>query len=73
MQWRQQELMRVREALPSEELAILEAEARARLVADGTPAFALGLAMRLAVDEALEARADLPAFAVWRQMQEACR
>ena len=73
MQWRQQELMRVREALPSEELAILEAEARARLVADGTPAFALGLAMRLAVDEALEARADLPAFAVWRQTQEVCR
>ena len=51
----------------------LEAEHQARLVAAGTRAFALGLAVRVAVDAALEARADLPSFADWRQTQEACR
>ena len=43
-----------------------------RLVAEGTPRCALGLAGRVAVDEALEARVGLPSFAVWRQTQEVC-
>jgi len=72
-QWRQDTLARLRHALPSEELAALEAEHHARLVADGTPAFALGLTVRVAVDEALEARAGLPPFDVWRQAQDAQR
>jgi len=46
---------------------------RTRLEAEKTPAFALGLAVRMAVDEVLEARAALPCFEVWRQSQEACR
>ena len=56
-----------------EELAALEAAHQARLVAAGTRAFALGLAVRVAVDAALEARAGLPSFEVWRQTQEAGR
>jgi hypothetical protein len=67
LQWRQQERMRVREALPPAEYAAMEDAIRARLVAEGTPVCALGLAVRVAVDEALEARAGLPTFAVWRQ------
>ncbi len=67
LQWRQQELMRVRKALPPAEYAAMEDAIRARLVAEGTPVCALGLAVRMAVDEALEARVGLPAFAVWRQ------
>jgi hypothetical protein len=73
VQWRQEAVARLRAALPAEELAALEAEHQARLVAEGTPAFALGLAVRVAVDAALEARAGLPSFAVWRQTQEAGR
>ena len=73
LQWRQQALGRVREALHAPELAALEAEARAQLVAEGTLGCALGLAVRVAVDTALEARAGLPAFDVWRQTQEAGR
>jgi hypothetical protein len=42
-------------------------------VAEGTPAYALGLAVRVAVDAALEAHAALPSFEAWRQTQEACR
>ena len=59
--------MRVRKALPPAEYAAMEDAIRARLVAEGTPVCALGLAVRMAVDEALEARVGLPAFAVWRQ------
>jgi hypothetical protein len=70
--WQQQELARLRAALPPEELGALEAEARARLVAAGTPAVALPLAVRVAVDQGLAAQAGLPAFEVWRQTQEAC-
>jgi hypothetical protein len=68
--WQQQELAQRRAALPSAELAALEAAHQARLVAEGTPAYALGLAVRLAVDEVLEARASLPSFEAWRQTPE---
>jgi hypothetical protein len=71
-QWRQETLAQLRTALPAEDLTALEAEQHARLVAEGTPAFALGLAVRVAVDAALEAQAGLPAFEAWRQQQEAC-
>lgn len=70
-QWRQRELTHMRAALPPEECATLEHQTRARLIAEHTPAFALGLAVRMAVDEVLEARAALPSFEVWRQRQEA--
>jgi hypothetical protein len=70
-QWRQAVLAQLRTALPSAELAALEAAHQARLVAAGTPAYALGLAVRVAVDAALEAQAGLPSFEVWRQTQEA--
>jgi hypothetical protein len=49
--WRQQELTRLREALLLQERTALEDGIRARLVAEVTPAFALGLAVRVAVDE----------------------
>ena len=55
---------------PPPALAALEAEARARLVAEGTPAYALRLAVRVAVDQVLAAQAGLPAFEAWRQTQE---
>ena len=54
------ELAQRRAALPPAELAALEAEARARLVAAGTPAVALPLAVRVAVDQVLAAQAGLP-------------
>jgi hypothetical protein len=66
-------LARLREALSSEERIALEDVIRTRLVAEGTPAFALGLAVRVAVDEALEAQAGLPAFAAWREAQATAR
>jgi hypothetical protein len=69
-QWRQQALAQLRDTQPPEELATLEATQQARLVAAGTPAFALGFALRMAMDEALEAQAGLPAFDAWRQTQE---
>jgi len=68
--YRKEELARLREALRPEDRATLEQQVHARLVAEKTPAFALGLAVRVAVDEALEARAGLPAFEAWRQTQE---
>jgi len=71
-QWRQQALAELRAGLPPAELAALEAAQQARLVAEGTPACALGLAVRVAVDAALEAQAGLPSFADWRHTQEAC-
>jgi hypothetical protein len=70
--WEQRQLAQLRMALPPEALAAREAEARARLVAAGTPAVALPLAVRVAVDQVLAAQAGLPAFEVWRQTQEAC-
>jgi hypothetical protein len=69
--WEQRQLTQLRAALPPEELAALEAEARTRLVADGMPACALGLAVRMAVDTGLATQAGLPAFEAWRQTQEA--
>jgi hypothetical protein len=69
--WRQQALAQLRHALPPAELAALEDAQQARLVAEGTPACALGLAVRVAVDAALEAQAGLPAFAAWRETQGA--
>ena len=62
----------LRGALPPEELAALEAEARARLIAEGTPAVALPLAVRVTVDKGLAAQAGLPSFEIWRHTQEAC-
>jgi hypothetical protein len=72
-QWRQDALAQLRAALPPAELAALEDAQHARLVAAGTPAFALGLAVRVAVDAALEAQAGLPVFAAWQQQREVCR
>jgi hypothetical protein len=68
--WRQQALTQLRAALSPAELAALEDAQRAQLVAAGTPMCAQGLAVRLAVDETLEAQAGLPAFDAWRQTQE---
>jgi hypothetical protein len=68
-QWQQQALAQLRATQPPADFAALEATQQARLVAAGTPAFALGLAVRVAVDEALEAQAGLPAFAAWRETQ----
>jgi hypothetical protein len=69
--YRQHELARLRAALPPEEHAALEHHARVRLLKENTPSFALGLGIRVAVDDALEVRAGLPAFDVWCQQQEA--
>ena len=38
----------------------------------GTPAYALRMGVRAAVDQVLAAQAGLPSFEVWRQTQEAC-
>ena len=70
--WEQRQLAQLRTALLPEELAALEAEARARLMAAGTPAVALPLAVRVAVDQVLAAQAGLPSFEAWQQTQEAC-
>jgi hypothetical protein len=72
-QWRQERLAQLRAALPPAKLAALEAAHQARLMAEGTPAYALGLAVRVAVDAALEAQAALPSFEAWQQTQEACQ
>jgi hypothetical protein len=68
--WEQREVDQLRAALPPEELAALEGEARERLVAAGTPAYALTLDVRVAVDTVLAAQAGLPSFEAWRQTQE---
>jgi hypothetical protein len=70
--WEQQQLAGLRAALPPEALAAREAAARAQLVAAGTPAVALPLAVRVAVDQVLAAQAGLPTFEDWRHTQEAC-
>ncbi len=69
--WEQREVDQLRGALPPGELAARGAEVRARLRAEGTPAVALPLAVRVAVDTGLAAQAGLPSFEVWRQTQEA--
>jgi hypothetical protein len=69
--WERCQLEHLRAALPPAALAALEGEARDRLVAAGTPAYALTLDVRVAVDQVLAAQAGLPAFAAWRQTQEA--
>jgi hypothetical protein len=69
--WEQQQLAGLRAALPPAELAALEDASRARLVAAGTPAYALRMGVRAAVDQVLAAQAGLPSFADWRQTQEA--
>ena len=71
--WRQQALGRVRQGLPAEALATLEAEDRARLVAEGTPVCALRMGVRAAVDTVLAAQAGLPTFEMGRARQEAGR
>ena len=70
--WEQQQLAGLRAALPPAELAALEEACRARLVAEGTPAYALRMGVRAAVDQVLAAQAGLPTFESWRQTQEAC-
>jgi hypothetical protein len=70
--WEQQQLEQLRAALPPAELAALEEASRARLVAEGTPAYALRMGVQAAVDQVLAAQAGLPSFEIWRQMQEAC-
>ena len=69
--WEQGELTRLRAALPPAELAALEAAQHARLVAEGTPACALRMGVRAAVDTVLAAQAGLPTFEVGRARQEA--
>jgi hypothetical protein len=69
--WEQCQLAQLRIALPPPALAALEAEAHAHLIAAGTPAVALPLAVRVAVDQVLAAQAGLPAFEAWRQTPEA--
>jgi len=69
--WEQRAVDQLRATLPPAELAALEAQARARLVAEGTPALALPLAVRVAVDTVLAAQAGLPTFEVWRARPEA--
>jgi hypothetical protein len=70
--WEQQQLAGLRAALPPAELAALEEASRARLVAEGTPAYALRMGVQVAVDQVLAAQAGLPSFEDWRQTQEAC-
>ena len=71
--WEQHEVDQRRAALPPAALAAREAAARARLVAAGTPAVALPLAVRVAIDRVLAEQAELPSFEAWRQTQEGGR
>ena len=71
--WEQREVDQLRGALPPEELAAREAAVRARLRAEGTPAVALPLAVRVAVDTGLAGQAGLPTFEDWQQTQETGR
>jgi hypothetical protein len=70
--WEQQQLEQLRAALHPAELAALEEASRVRLVAEGTPAYALRMGVLAAVDQVLAAQAGLPSFAVWQHTQEAC-
>ena len=68
--WQQAQCTQLRAALARAELAALEDAQRSRLIAIGTPALALDFAVRVAVDNALAAQADLPTFEAWRHQQE---
>lgn len=68
-QWRQQALAQLRAALPEGELAALAAIQQTRLIAEGTAACALPLAVRIAVDEVLTTQAGLPDCATWHAQQ----
>jgi len=69
--WEQRAVDQLRAAWPPAELAALEAEARARLVAEGKPEYTLRGAVRVAVDTVLAAQAGLPSFEDWRHTHEA--
>src|SRR5712691_4023381 len=69
--WEQRAVDQLRATLPPAELAALEAQARARLVAEGKPEYTLRGAVRVAVDTVLAAQAGLPTFEGWRAQQEA--
>ncbi len=71
--WEQRQLEQLRATLPPAALAALEAQARTRLVAAGTPEFALRMGVRAAVDTVLTAQAGLPTFEAWRARREAGR
>lgn len=68
-QRRQQTLAQLRAALPEGALAALEAAQQVRLLAEGTAACALPLAVRIAVDEVLATQARLPECATWHAQQ----
>lgn len=68
--WRQQALAPLRAVLPPAALTALEDVQQACPGVAGMPVVAQGLAVRIAVDEALEAQAGLPACDAWRQTQE---
>jgi hypothetical protein len=68
--WRQEALAQLRATCAPAALAVMAAAQQAQLVAAGTPALALDLAVRVAVDDVLAAQAQLPTFEVWQQHQE---
>ncbi|MGE3541361.1 MAG: hypothetical protein AB7N91_28500 [Candidatus Tectimicrobiota bacterium] len=70
LQWRHKALAHFRSTQPPEVLAALAAREEARLIAEGTAPFALGLAVRVAVDTVLEAQAALPTFTEWRRRHD---
>jgi hypothetical protein len=67
--WQQQELARLRAAVPPADLAALEETTRVRLVAEGMRGYFLDFAVRVAVHDALATQAALPSFAAWRAAQ----
>lgn len=73
IQWCHEALAHFRSTQTPETLAALAAKEEARLLAEGTAPFALGLAVRVAVDAILEAQAALPTFAEWRCQQDVNR
>jgi hypothetical protein len=68
--WQQAQCTQLRAALSSADLVALEDAQRSRLIAAGTPGLALDFAVRVGVDDALAAQADLPTYEVWRRQQE---
>jgi glycerol dehydrogenase-like iron-containing ADH family enzyme len=66
----QQAMEQPRATLPRAALAVRKDAQRSSLVAAGTLALTLESAVRVAVDEALEAQARLLTFDAWRQTQE---
>ncbi len=69
--WEQRAVDQLRATLPPATLAAREEVHHAQLVAEGTPAVALPLAVRVAVDTELAVQAGLPTFEVWRARPEA--